>query len=338
MAEEAHNSNSMNALPKVLVLGPPTCFITLQPLYSHKFHFLNPHTSSLSLQHFLHHHHHHHPSSISAVLCGASYSVTANVLCLLPALRLIVTTSAGTDHIDLAECRRRGIQVAGAGELFSEDVADMAVALLTDVMRKISAADRYLRTQQNHDTTPWDFFTFGSKLAGKRVGIIGLGSIGMEVAKRLESFGCIILYNSKHKKASVSYPFYSSMVDLATTCDALVLCCALNEQTKHIINREVMLALGKQGFIVNVGRGGLIDEKELVKCLMEGEIGGAGLDVFENEPHVPKELLAMNNVVLSPHSAAFTVESMMNLCELMGGNLEAFFLNKPLITPVMLPQ
>lgn len=160
----------------------------------------------------------------------------------------------------------------------------------------------------------------------------------MEVAKRLESFGCIILYNSKHKKASVSYPFYSSMVDLATTCDALVLCCALNEQTKHIINREVLLALGKQGFIVNVGRGGLIDEKELVKCLMEGEIGGAGLDVFENEPHVPKELLAMNNVVLSPHSAAFTVESMMNLCELMGGNLEAFFLNKPLITPVMLPQ
>ena len=99
-----------------------------------------------------------------------------------------------------------------------------------------------------------------------------------------------------------------------------------------------MLALGKQGFIVNVGRGGLIDEKELVKCLMEGEIGGAGLDVFENEPHVAKELLAMNNVVLSPHSAAFTVESMMNLCELMGGNLEAFFLNKPLITPVMLPQ
>ena len=151
-----------------------------------------------------------------------------------------------------------------------------------------------------------------------------------------KSFGCIILYNSKHKKASVSYPFYSSMVDLATTCDALVLCCALNEQTKHIINREVMLALGKQGFIVNVGRGGLIDEKELVKCLMEGEIGGAGLDVFENEPHVPKELLAMNNVVLSPHAAALTVESMMNLCELMGGNLEAFFSNKPRITVVML--
>ena len=116
----------------------------------------------------------------------------------------------------------------------------------------------------------------------------------------------------------------------------LVLCCALNEQTKRIINWEVMLVLGKQGFIVNVGRGGLIDEKELVKCLMEGEIGGAGLVAFENEPRVPEELLEMNNVVLSPHAAALTVESMMNLCELMGGNLEAFFSNKPRITAVML--
>ena len=97
-----------------------------------------------------------------------------------------------------------------------------------------------------------------------------------------------------------------------------------------------MLVLGKQGFIVNVGRGGLIDEKELVKCLMEGEIGGAGLVAFENEPRVPEELLEMNNVVLSPHAAALTVESMMNLCELMGGNLEAFFSNKPRITAVML--
>lgn len=157
----------------------------------------------------------------------------------------------------------------------------------------------------------------------------------MEVAKRLESFGCIILYNSKHKKASVSYPFYSSMVDLATTCDALVLCCALNEQTKHIINREVMLALGKQGFIVNVGRGGLIDEKELVKCLMEGEIGGAGLDVFENEPLVCEEFFSLDNVVLSPHAGFSTLESHDGICQLVGRNLEAFFSNKPLITPII---
>uniref|UniRef100_A0A0R0KIU5 D-isomer specific 2-hydroxyacid dehydrogenase NAD-binding domain-containing protein n=1 Tax=Glycine max TaxID=3847 RepID=A0A0R0KIU5_SOYBN len=178
--------------------------------------------------------------------------------------------------------------------------ANMVVALLIDVMRKILAADRYLRTQQSRDNTPWDFFTFGSKYR---------------------------LICNMHDALLI--------LQLLAT---LVLCCALNEQTKRIINWEVMLVLGKQGFIVNVGRGGLIDEKELVKCLMEGEIGGAGLDVFENEPRVPEELLEMNNVVLSPHAAALTVESMMNLCELMGGNLEAFFSNKPRITPVMLAE
>lgn len=209
----------------------------------------------------------------------------------------------------------------------------MAVGLLIDVMRNITAADRYVRTRNQCE--PWDF-PLGFKVSGKRVGIVGLGSIGMEVAKRLESFGCIILYHSRHQKTSVSYPFYSNVVELATNSNALVVCCALNEQTRHIINRGVLLALGREGFIVNVGRGGLVDEKQLVKCLMEGEIGGAGLDVFENEPHVPKELLAMNNVVLSPHCAAFTSECIMDLCELVRGNLESFFSNMPLITPVVL--
>jgi len=150
----------MEGLPKVLVLGPPQCFTSLQPLYSHKFSFLKPHLSDLSLQHFLHHH---TPPSITAILCGANYSVSAKVLHLLPSLRLIVTTSAGTEHIDLRECRRLGIQVAGAGALFSEDVADMAVALLIDGMRKISVADRWLRTQNRHNT-PWDLFPLGSKV------------------------------------------------------------------------------------------------------------------------------------------------------------------------------
>jgi hydroxypyruvate reductase 2 len=176
------------------------------------------------------------------------------------------------------------------------------------------------------------------QLSGKRVGIVGLGSIGIGVAKRLESFDCTISYHSRHKKTSISYPFYSNVVDLATSSDALVVCCALNNETRHIINREVLLALGTKGFIVNVGRGSLIDEKQLIKCLMEGEIGGAGLDVFENEPHVPKEFFSLDNVVLSPHSAACTTESTLSLCELVAGNFEAFFLNKPLISPVVLAE
>lgn len=178
--------------------------------------------------------------------------------------------------------------------------------------------------------------TLWFQLRGKRVGIVGLGSIGMEVAKRLEPFGCTILYHSRKKKTFVTYQFYSTVFELATSSDALVLCCSLNEQTRHMVNKEVMLALGNKGVIVNVGRGSLIDEQELVKCLMEENIGGAGLDVFENEPNVPQQLLALDNVVLSPHNAAFTVETFMAATQVVQENLEAFFSNKSLITQVHL--
>lgn len=244
---------------------------------------------------------------------------------------MIVTYSVGVDHIDLPECRRRGIEVASAGNLNDVEVADMAVALLIDVMRKISAGDRYVR--QLSQPSNWDF-PLGSKVGGKKIGIIGLGKIGIGVAKRLEGFGCKILYNSRKQKPNTSYTYYSNVVELAAASDALVVCCALTEETHHIVNKEVMLALGENGVIVNVGRGGLIDENELVRCLVDGKIGGAGLDVFENEPDVPKDLFGLENVVLSPHAAAMTSEYFVGVSELVMENLQAFFSNKPLITPV----
>ncbi|XP_022870306.1 glyoxylate/hydroxypyruvate reductase HPR3-like, partial [Olea europaea var. sylvestris] len=173
------------------------------------------------------------------------------------------------------------------------------------------------------------------QLGGKKIGIVGLGSIGIEVARRLEAFGCIISYNSREKKSFVPYPFYADIRELAAISDVLVLCCALTKQTHHLINREVLLALGKEGLIVNIARGAIIDEKELVQCLQQGLIAGAGLDVFEIEPHVPQVLLTLENVVLSPHCAAFTEESFGDLYELMSDNLEAFFSNKPLLSPVL---
>ncbi|TKY63795.1 Glyoxylate/hydroxypyruvate reductase HPR3 [Spatholobus suberectus] len=207
----------------------------------------------------------------------------------------------------------------------------MAVALLIDVVMKISAADRCLRKRVPLASLD---FPLASKLTGKKVGIVGLGKIGLEVAHRLEAFDCIIAYNSRSKNPFVSYPFYSSVVELATNSNVLVLCCALNDQTRHVINREVMLALGKVGVIVNVARGAVIDEKELLRCLIEGEIGGAGLDVYENEPLVCEEFFSLDNVVLSPHAGYSTSESYVGICQLVGRNLEAFFSNKPLITPV----
>lgn len=159
---------------------------------------------------------------------------------------------------------------------------------------------------------------------------MGLGSIGSRVAKRFEAFGCSIAYNSRKVKPNVSYTYYASVVDLASNTDILIVCCALTSETNHFINKNVMRGLGKKGIIVNVGRGALIDEEELVASLVRGDVGGAGLDVFEHEPYVPKELWTLDNVVLSAHKAVLTPESMAALEELILSNIEAFFLNKPL--------
>ncbi|KAL4281551.1 hypothetical protein GQ457_03G020340 [Hibiscus cannabinus] len=161
-----------------------------------------------------------------------------------------------------------------------------------------------------------------------------MGSIGSEVAKRLSAFGCTITYTSRNKKESIPFPFYTNVRDLEVNSDALILCCPLTEETYHIVNKDVMAALGKEGVIINVGRGSLVDKKELVQCLVQGEIGGAGLDVYENEPSVPKELFGLDNVMLSPYCTVMTSESFEALFRLIVGNLKAFFSIKPLVSVV----
>lgn len=159
---------------------------------------------------------------------------------------------------------------------------------------------------------------------------MGLGNIGMRISKRLEAFGCTISYNSRKVKPGFSFPYFANIIELAAWSDILVVSCSYTSQTHHIINKDVMKALGKNGIIINVGRGALIDENELVQFLLHGELGGAGLDVFENEPQVPKELFELDNVVLSPHVAVLTPESLVAVQKLVMNNLEAFFSNKPL--------
>ncbi|XP_058104248.1 glyoxylate/hydroxypyruvate reductase HPR3-like [Magnolia sinica] len=314
-------------LPLVLLLRP-----IKQPFYnslSTKFRFLKAwEEPSLPIHLFLAS----YAQSTTALLCSGHTPVNSTILQWLPNLQCIVTTSAGFNHIDIAECRRRGIAVANAGTAFSEDVADYTVGILLDVLRRISASDRYV----SHGlwSLQGEYQPLGSKIRGKKVGIVGLGSIGSEIAKRLEAFGCSIAYNSRERKPSVPFPYFSSIRDLAARSDVIIVACSLTDETYHIINKDVLLALGKDGIVINIGRGALIDEKELVRCLVQGEIGGAGLDVFENEPHVPQELFAMDNVVLSPHQAAFTPESFLSVLEVITGNLNAFFLNKPLLTLV----
>lgn len=173
------------------------------------------------------------------------------------------------------------------------------------------------------------------QLGGKRVGMIGLGNIGASIAKKVASFGCEMSYTTRSQKETVPYKYYPTVLELASNNDVLVVCCALTKETTHIVNRDVMLALGKDGVVINIGRGPLIDEKELVKCLLNGEIKGAGMDVFENEPEVPKEFYGMDNVVLSPHSAPLTPESLENVVELSIANLNNVFAKRPLLSVVV---
>ncbi|KAJ8749023.1 hypothetical protein K2173_013466 [Erythroxylum novogranatense] len=323
-------------LPEVLLTQKPTLFALYgeDSFTSNKFRYLKTYESSLPLHQFLTTHAH----SVQAILSSVNAPVTVDILRHLPNMRVVVTTSAGLDQIDHPECRRRrikcrrrGIKVTNSGTVYSADVADLAVGLLIDVMRNISVSN--CRVKQGLWSTNGDYdYPLGFKLRGKRVGIVGLGKVGSEVAKRLEGFGCDVSYNSRKQKPRVPYPFYEGVLELAADSDALIVCCGLTDQTHHLVNKEVLSALGKEGIVVNVGRGAIIDEKEMVRCLMEGEIAGAGLDVFENEPDIPADLLALDNVVLSPHCATFTSESLKDLSELVVGNLEAFFTKRPLLS------
>ncbi|CAN6227441.1 unnamed protein product [Urochloa humidicola] len=272
------------------------------------------------------------PPRAAVVVGGRSARVDAAFLDAAPSIAFVFSTGAGVDHIDLHECARRGVAVANSGNVYSADVADHAVGMLVDVLRRISAADRFVRGGL------WPAqgdYPHGTKVGGKRVGIIGLGNIGSLIAKRLEAFGCIIYYNSRKQKDSVPYKYFSSVHDLAAESDVLVVACALNKHTRHIVDKDVLEALGKDGVIINVGRGANVDEMELVRALKDGRVAGAGLDVFENEPKVPAELFSMDNVVMTNHVAVFTSESRSEVRDTTISYLEAFFSGEPLRTLVL---
>jgi lactate dehydrogenase-like 2-hydroxyacid dehydrogenase len=173
------------------------------------------------------------------------------------------------------------------------------------------------------------------QFSGKKVGIIGLGRIGLAVAKRVEAFDCPVNYYQRAKQAYPNYTYCPSVVELATKSDILVVACPLNEHTRHIVNREVMEALGPKGVLINIGRGPHVDEPEMVSALVEGRLGGAGLDVFEDEPNVPEVLFGLDNVVVVPHVGSGTHETRMAMADLVLGNLEAHVSSKPLLTPVV---
>ncbi|XP_073317532.1 hydroxyphenylpyruvate reductase [Primulina huaijiensis] len=269
--------------------------------------------------------------SIRAVVGNASAGADADLIDALPKLEIVSSFSVGLDKIDLNKCREKGIRVTNTPDVLTDDVADLAIGLMLAVLRRICECDKHVRAGG------WKFgdFKLTTRFSGKRVGIIGLGRIGLAIAKRAEAFDCPISYYSRSKKPNEDYKYYSTVVDLASNCDILVVACALTSETIHVVNREVMNALGPKGVLINIARGPHVDEAELVSALVEGRLGGAGLDVFEKEPHVPEELFGLKNVVLLPHVGSATVETRKAMADLVLGNLEAHFAKKRLLTQVV---
>ncbi|GBQ90711.1 2-hydroxyacid dehydrogenase [Asaia krungthepensis] len=269
---------------------------------------------------------------IEGVTTGGGSGLPRPIMDALPNLKVISVNGVGYDKVDLDECRRRGIRLATAQGVLTDDVADMAIGLMLDTVRGITASDRFVRAGQWGKAPVPNSWT----LKGKKLGIAGFGAIGKAVAKRAAAFDMTIAYfSSREQPDTPHYPFYPELRVLAEWADVLVLCVAGGARSYHMIDHAILEALGPSGFLINVARGTVVDEAALLKALQDGTIRGAGLDVFEQEPHVPEAFYGLDNVVLQAHRASSTVETRHAMGRLVFDNLAAFFQGEPLLTPVL---
>ncbi|MFN3003555.1 2-hydroxyacid dehydrogenase [Mycolicibacterium wolinskyi] len=275
-----------------------------------------------------------HGARIHAAVTSGRTGVNAELMAALPNLGAVVNFGVGYDTTDVDAAAARGVMVSNTPDVLSDCVADTAVGLLIDVLRQFSAADRYLRAGR----WPADGnYPLTHKVSGSRVGIIGLGRIGNAIATRLTAFGCSISYHNRNERTDSPYEYIASPVELARQVDVLVIAAAGGNATRNLVDRDVLDALGPNGYLVNIARGSVVDEDALVEALADGRLAGAGLDVFVDEPNVPEPLLTMDNVVLLPHVGSGTVETRAAMEALTLANLDKFLQSGELVTPVPMP-
>ncbi|GGV58713.1 hydroxyacid dehydrogenase [Streptomyces longisporoflavus] len=271
-----------------------------------------------------------HADDVVAAVTSARFGVANSLMDALPRLRAIVHFGVGYETTDVTHARARGIDVSNTPDVLTDCVADLAVGALIDVMRALSAGDRYVRDGK-WTSAP---FPLATRVSGKRIGILGLGRIGRAVARRFEGFGTSIAYCSRTPVADVPYRHVPTAHELAAECDALVVTVAGGAATRGLVSAEVLEALGPRGYLVNVARGSVVDEPALVAAVSEERIAGAALDVFADEPNVPRELLESDRVVLLPHIASATHETRRAMGDLVLENLHRFMTEGTLLTPV----
>jgi hydroxypyruvate reductase len=305
------------AKPVVLVTGPlpPATLDKLAGLFELRKLWEAP-----DRERFLHEQAH----DVRGVATRSMVGADAKLIDALPKLEIVATFGAGLDAVDFDVAQRRGLRVAHTPGVITEEAADFVICLIFALGRRIVQGDRFVRSGQWAKSQ----FPTSTRVRGKTLGIVGLGSIGRAVAERATKLGLSVRYQGPNRKADVPYEYERDLLALALASDFLVLTCPLNAQTKGSVNAAVLEALGPKGFLINVARGPVVDTPALIAALTAKVIAGAALDVFDDEPQVPAELMTLDNVVLTPHIAVVTDETRADMGDLMIANLEAHFQGK----------
>lgn len=272
---------------------------------------------------------------IRGIATRGDLGANAAMIAACPNLEVISVYGVGYDAVDLDACRARGIRVSNTPDVLTKDVADLAVALMLAQSRGIPTAERWAR---DGSWTAKGGFPLQRRAWGRRAGILGLGRIGFEIARRLKGFDMQIAYSSRSPKAEAEAEgmvFIADPVELARQSEVLFVALAATAETRHIVGREVLAALGPEGMLVNISRGSNVDEEALIEALKARTLGSAALDVFESEPVFDARFLTLDNVLLQPHHGSGTFETRKAMGQLMRDNLTAHFSGAPLITPVL---
>ena len=269
------------------------------------------------------------PRLVGLAASGES-KVPGSLMAQMPELKVVSVFGVGYDGVDVAAARERSIAVTHTPGVLSDDVADLAMLLMLGVARALPRADQHVRTGQ----WPQGGLPLGRKVSGARLGIVGLGRIGQAIAQRGQGFGMSIAYTARSEKPGTGFAYFTSAKALAAEVDFLIVITPGGAATRHLINAEVLAALGPRGYLINVARGSVVDEIALIAALTSGGIAGAGLDVFANEPNVPEALWTLPNVVLTPHIASATVQTRQAMADLALANMQAGTAGQPVLTMV----
>jgi lactate dehydrogenase-like 2-hydroxyacid dehydrogenase len=269
------------------------------------------------------------PGSYEAILTRSSTPIPVSLLEQIPTLKVIACCGVGYDNLPLDYLKAHGIKASTTPGVLNDAVCELGVGLLFALLRRLPIADQFVRSGA------WqrEAFPITTTLAGKTVGIVGLGRIGQDLAKRLVAFGVTIAYTGPNDK-NLPYTYYKDVNALAQAADVVILTCPGGPETDRIINAAVLKSLGPHGFLINIARGSVVDEAALIFALQQNGIAGAALDVFEKEPKLNPAFLTLHNVILSPHIGSATSETRLAMTRLAIDNLEAYFNQHPLLTPI----